>query len=834
MERAAQGTRAERHVVLSDGAPPGREHHEPAIAVAADSETTWAVWQAYGEGREQILARARDAGGRLGHLEAVTLEPGWHTSPQVGMLADRPVAVWLRGGENSPYQVVSAARGAQGWEQAEPVSRGSGTVLHLRVDAAGERMQAVWCQVEAPAAYAIWTARFDGHAWHEPVRVTPAAAWVQRPEVALAPSGCWIVWDAYDGRRFEVWSASVPASSEALAAERVSPVPEPEGLVTPEAWQFIPSVAVDAAGVPWAAWLCLQDVATDGGVVDQWPVGRVAYRAADGWRLLRDAGGSADLAQMAWGLLPHQGHGVWGYLGRRRNPLVRADPERGAWLLWERKELHDGRTPIARGVLCARRLDAAAARIGPTRAVVTGQRYYVPGPIRLRDGGRRLQAVCRAHPDVSYTDVELIECRLDEAPLLDQEEHWDDWRPISVAAQAAPVGAHRSKAAGGEQTDGKTFPLYWADLHVHTTLSADAEGEVDEIIAYARDKARLDCVAISDNDISHLSLTASDWERYRHYVRHFDASIGSGGRMSPGGNRGDGSVGMGGGAGSARRFVLLPAYEWTYRPAPRAAPNHRMVIGLDERRLPILRCSEAGDDPMGALAAHAARHDLLLNVHHERWELAAQPSEANFEVCSGWGSHMANPDHRRRYHDALEQGRRGSPRHRLGFIGNSDNHRRNPGLGGALTGIYATELTREALLEALRARRCFATDGSRIAIRFWVNGAFMGQETTAAGAPRIRWEVAAPTPQATVRLVRDGETVREWPMHGETMGTDHVDDSCESGDHYYYLAVELHTPWREHPSNVAVARGPHAWTSPIWVRTHRRSEAQGLAGDMEV
>ena len=83
------------------------------------------------------------------------------------------------------------------------------------------------------------------------------------------------------------------------------------------------------------------------------------------------------------------------------------------------------------------------------------------------------------------------------------------------------------------------------------------------------------------------------------------------------------------------------------------------------------------------------------------------------------------------------------------------------------------------------------------------------------------WEVTAPVPRATVRLVRDGETIREWAMHGEALAADHVDDTCQPGDHYYYLAVELHAPWREHPSNVAVAQGPHAWCSPVWVLSRR-------------
>ncbi|MGH2368768.1 MAG: CehA/McbA family metallohydrolase, partial [Chloroflexota bacterium] len=701
--------------------------------------------------------------------------------------AGTPVAVWLQGsGDNGTRQVVASWRAGGGWEPPKSVGTRWRHAIALHAAADGERVQAVWCDASAPA-YTIWTAAVDGRAWREPVQVTPphdpTRGWVHRPEVALAPGGCWTAWDVYDGATYSVWAAFVANSGVAGLPERVSLAPEAAELITPEAWQFVPSVCVDTDGTPWVAWLCSQDVTNEAGIVDQWPVARVARRTPAGWRLVRDAAGSADLGRLAWGLLPYGGHGVWGYLGRRRKPLMVADPVRGAWLLWERKEEHDGRTPVARGVLCARHLAPVESEdgttVGPILTVATGPRYYVPGAITLEGGRRHLWLVSRASPEGSYRDVALLGCPLDVARPLAAAEQWDGWQPIRIAERRpAPRPAVRQ--------DGQTYRLYWADLHVHTALSADAEGHPDELIAYARDKARLDCLALSDNDRSHLSLTASDWETSRHYARHFD---------------------------EAGRFVLLPAYEWTYRPEERGPPNHRTVIGVDERRLPLLRHQDLPPEPdrIQQLAAFATEHDLVLHVHHERWALAEPPVEANWEVCSGWGSHLADPQRRGVYHTALAAG------HRLGFVGNSDGHRRNPGLGGALTGVWAAALTREAVIEALRRRRCFATDGSRIVLHFWVGDTFMGGETTTTAAPVIRWEVAVTRPPATVALVRDGEPVRTWRVDGETLAVEHVDEACPPGVHTYYLSVEQSGRWREWPSNVAVARGPHAWSSPVWV-----------------
>jgi hypothetical protein len=60
--------------------------------------------------------------------------------------------------------------------------------------APAEAIRGVWCAAEARQTYAVWTACFDGDSWSAPVRVTPRAGWVPRPEVALAPGGSWVTW----------------------------------------------------------------------------------------------------------------------------------------------------------------------------------------------------------------------------------------------------------------------------------------------------------------------------------------------------------------------------------------------------------------------------------------------------------------------------------------------------------------------------------------------------------------------------------------------------------------------------------------------------------------
>ena len=750
--------------VLSGGIPQG-ESFTPSSAMAESG--IWTVWQGYTPGEERIHARFCDRNG-LGDLETLTPEGGRRHAPNVGWAGDSPVAVWIEGNGDRSSPVCSK-RTPLGWD--EPVTLGAqDRVVSVHAATGSDRLWATWCHEAAPGTYSIWVSVLADEAWGEPVRLLDRDRWVQRPEVAPARGGCWVCWDAYDGLTFSVWAAFVGDDGKVGEPERVSPPPESHGLVTPDAWQFVPSMCVDADGTPWVAWLCSQDVEREDGVVDQWPTVRAARRDGDGWTLVRDDAGEADLGGLAWGLLSLQEAGVWGYLGRRRRPMVTDDPSGGAWLLWERKALSSGPTHITKGALCGRRLAKGVA--GPLLEVGRGPRFYAPCGIE----GQQLWVTGRVDPGTSIEDVGLTAFDLNAAVELVEEGEWKDWHTVVVReSRPDPRYSVRSDEEGG-----KGYNLYWADLHVHTGFSADAEGHMDELIAYARDKAGLDCVVFQDNDKYQLSLTDSEYETYLGYLRHFSEE---------------------------GRFLLYPGFEWTYNPS---VPNHRTIVGCDVG-FPLLRHSEAGDDPMGALMDHAERHGALSHPHHEGWDLTDSPAETNVEVCSGWRVHMLDPEYLRKVHALLAFGRR------IGFFGASDNHRRNPGMGGGLTGVYAETLTRSAVFDALRKHRCFATNGCRVSMALWINGGFIGEEVTRSGPPEIRWEVQLTAPPAAVRLIRDGICIRSWNVGDRHASGTFEDTDCRPGQHFYYLTAEESRPWRHSPTNLAVARGPHAWTSPVWL-----------------
>ncbi|MBO5762751.1 MAG: DUF3604 domain-containing protein, partial [Lentisphaeria bacterium] len=75
--------------------------------------------------------------------------------------------------------------------------------------------------------------------------------------------------------------------------------------------------------------------------------------------------------------------------------------------------------------------------------------------------------------------------------------------------------------------------------------------------------------------------------------------------------------------------------------------------------------------------------------------------------------------------------------HIFGFLGNTDHHSAFPGsYGHGATGLYAPEKTRNAIWEAIHARRTWAVTGDRIVPEFSANGANFGSVLPADGSPR--------------------------------------------------------------------------------------------------
>ena len=132
--------------------------------------------------------------------------------------------------------------------------------------------------------------------------------------------------------------------------------------------------------------------------------------------------------------------------------------------------------------------------------------------------------------------------------------------------------------------------------------------------------------------------------------------------------------------------------------------------------------------------------------------------------------------------------------------------------------MMAKELTREAIWDALMARRCYATTSVRMLLDFSVNGLGMGTERRLTQTNRTRFrrrEVivrgVGAYPLARAVIVRNGEEVHEEKLAG--MQTEVRWEDAEPLSRirnkgirgaYYYAKVY------QQDGNVA-------WASPVWL-----------------
>lgn len=381
----------------------------------------------------------------------------------------------------------------------------------------------------------------------------------------------------------------------------------------------------------------------------------------------------------------------------------------------------------------------------------------------------------------------------------------------AVELLATAVGVFRVRGATADGLAADSNPmvvgedprrLLWADLHGHSALS-DGSGTPRDYLRYARDVAGLDVVALTDHDhwgMQPLATHPQLWEESRREIElHHEPD----------------------------RFVTLLGYEWTSW-----IHGHRHVLYFSDRGEIFSSLDERFESP--TLLWEALRGEQALTfAHHSAggpiatdWRVPPDPVlEPVTEIVSVHGSSEAPDSPGRIYEpvagnfvrDALGRG------YVLGFVGSGDSHDGHPGLAqlaassGGLAAIVSQDLTRPAILEALRSRRVYATNGPRIVL--WAEiaerplGAVIDPNWLRTHHPAVplRVEVNAPAEIDRVDVVSSaGEVVAVDCGRAPRCRFDHPLPEMAEGDFLYVRVVQVD--------------GGAAWSSPFYFRRSSESE----------
>lgn len=689
--------------------PTDRYDKYPTLARTVDG-TPFIAFVAHANGRDRLLVRARTATG-WGRENTVDSLSGAVATPRLAVTRDGVLhLVWTarRGGK---WRLVRRTRTPRGWSREQVLTSGDGDAMHpaLAVDQEGN----AWLAWDSwtPGASRVRVARLNAGGLGAAHTIDEGGvnfSLDRRPALTVAAGGgMWLGWTSMRTGNDDIWIARLepgasasaePVAGRAIAATRDATIDDAVSLTTTR------------DGSLWLAWTAMRSHRTAGSMAER--------RSGDAFvRVLRNGRWLAPAAPVAGDAPGQVSHDAvdkgsltvedpeWHWRQTQNYPVLTRDGKDRVWVLWRtdatgahnfdlRARVHDGTrwsdeldlTPFSPGR--DEWPTAIASGDGGLLLAWEGQQYAGwTAPPESREGFVDTFD-SRAQPNAVFTAQ--VRAPIFAAGVL------APLQAVDVSAEVATVDpdVRASRPRGAADTVRGGWSVYFADLHTHTILSDGKTGFAEQLFAIGRDQRGMDIVAVTDHAEMGV-LQANEWRENLAIARAFDA---------PG------------------RFVAMVGWEWTGGPAT----GHRIVLPDSADRIHPLSSATPAGAPVDSLYRVMRRIGAVTSAHHSgqatwgRWNPAA-PFDAEleplFEIASWHGrfEFYGNPFEGRRqipghhWRDALALGRP------LGASASSDAHFLNVADGG-VTAVLANRLDRRDVMQALRARRTYATTGAPIMV----------------------------------------------------------------------------------------------------------------------
>lgn len=361
----------------------------------------------------------------------------------------------------------------------------------------------------------------------------------------------------------------------------------------------------------------------------------------------------------------------------------------------------------------------------------------------------------------------------EDAPLYSQEE-----KEETVTLQSyAPM----------ERLNNKKYDNYFGNIHGHTNFS-DGKGTPQEAYLQTRDEYQLDYFATSEHALM-LSLLPWDdkWSDSRDIADFFNS---------------DG------------HFVTLYVFEWSS-----FLFGHINVFGTEDMTtsfitdtpFPVQLYAWLEDRPEAiARFNHPVRKACCTFEHFEHDRPNGKRNVVGIEVFNKDKNIAMHLNHTgfdpmtpsNHFEEGLDAG------WELGIAGGQDDHDKNWGaLKHAVTGVWTTALTRDAIYDAYLNRRTYATEDRNLSLSFKIDGNEMGSRLPVPMAGNAEAVIRVIDPDGVsrkIQLYKNGEMVKEAPPPAVDPHDVTVTWSImpTEGDYYYVVVIDT-VP-------------EYAVSSPIW------------------
>ena len=362
---------------------------------------------------------------------------------------------------------------------------------------------------------------------------------------------------------------------------------------------------------------------------------------------------------------------------------------------------------------------------------------------------------------------------------------------------------------------------YWGDIHIHTKLSHDAQGT--KPYEYAREVSGLDFAAVTDHCDSlgeEGYRQVLEWAREAYVPGEFVTLLAD--ERNPKHLTGDHNIYF----RDEQHFLAcaaMPGNPLYSNPDSgnqfQASLDPSVVMLVPHHTGIAWRNLAGGTPPTSAVDITACddqglRHVMEIYSHHGQSESWNPQHVLSYEL-----NRMRRPERRSNVsapgpyyaQDYWIMGRR------LGVIGSSDEHTAQAGRRhGGIAAVWANELTREAIFDALHDRQCYATTGERILVDFSIDGITMGCSAKVPKGKTVKvnlrvWGTATLVRVEILRF-RFGVDSSFVTILSESPRPETMDAAFEFEDKmlcncmYYARITQEPLDW---PAM--------AWTSPIWL-----------------
>ena len=744
---------------------------------------------------EPAMVRAADGSY---YVAWVSFRDGWDTLQ---------LARYERSGE------VFQSRGA--WQ----VAGGKGVyVLGPRLAAAGDGAYLVFAQ-EVNRNWEIFAVRCGAQGPLRPFNVSNHPGSDSRPAAWWHDDTLWVAWESNRERKRSILLTAVrdqkPGLVEQVSGESRS--------------NYAPAIAAHGGGVVSVAWHSFR-----GNNYDVWLRQRRPDGSWSGEQRLTSAGSidrNVELnARGAELWLAYENAGMENYLLGRTNQRVLTLGRFDATGI-QLPRAAGGKSPFSeraeapswafdsQGRLWAAFLRPRLPRGGwdVFLAGHTGERWLEPRRVSARKGMDRA-------PSITVDgDYAVIAFQSDEFP-----ETWDQYDPSRTSTARSEIvlaaadlrhapraaaamafdplaesgedfEAGRLRVAYGEDAEtpaidygGKPLKLFYGDLHAHSDVSVCnrcGDQSLEENYQHRRDINRMDFVAMTDHDYNFVPYL---WNRSAKLVRANE---------DPG------------------RLLTFLAEEWTSsfekysKEKPYGYYGHRNLILGDTFFLKWFDSSN-GDTPSALWSALRRMRANFVNIPHQLADTGNVPTDWTFidadaqpvaEIFQVRGSYEHHGAPRQAARSVPEPGyfiqdawARGTI---IGVIASPDH-----GGGRGKACVYAPELTRDAILKAMKERHTFGTTAARMFLDVRVNGRLMGEKiAAAAGKPvEVRVRARCPGDIERIEVCRNNQYIYTVRPPGRSAEFTYVDNSPLDGYAYYYVRV-------------IQADKEIAWSSPVFL-----------------